>query len=236
MKMIIVAGGEGKRLRPLTNTIPKPMVEVNRKPILEHTLLHAKTYGITEFIFALCYLPEKITSYFGNGEKWGVHIEYIYEDPKKPQGSAGAIREAQKMIEGTFIVTYADILRDLNISKMIQSHHSNQAFVTINVYKRYGEDPKSMITFDSENKITSFIERPHKDQLKDNFVWANGSFYLFDPNIFEYIDKSKPCDFGTDIFPQLVNKSVYAFPTTGYFIDIGTKEKLEKAEQTFALR
>src|SRR3990167_3201210 len=114
MKMIIVAGGKGTRLRPLTNEIPKPMINIQGKPILEHILLHARQYGIAEFIFSLCYLPNIITEYFGTGEKWNVKIDYIYEDQNMPKGSAGGIVDAKKYINDTFIVTYADILRDLD--------------------------------------------------------------------------------------------------------------------------
>src|SRR3989344_1376598 len=111
MKAIIIAGGRGERLRPLTDNIPKPLVEVNGKPILLHTLELLKSHGITEFIIALCYLPERVVSYFGDGSKFGVHITYTYEDQLKPLGNAGAITLSQKYIKETFIVTYADIVR-----------------------------------------------------------------------------------------------------------------------------
>jgi mannose-1-phosphate guanylyltransferase len=98
MKMIVIAGGKGTRLRPITDTIPKPMVEVQGKPILEHILLHARQFGITEFIFALCYLPTIVTDYFGDGKKWDVKIDYIFEDENNPLGSAGAILEAKNLL------------------------------------------------------------------------------------------------------------------------------------------
>ena len=98
MKAIIIAGGRGERLRPLTDNIPKPLVEVNGKPILLHTLELLKSHGITEFIIALCYLPERVVSYFGDGSKFGVHITYTYEDQLKPLGNAGAITLSQKYI------------------------------------------------------------------------------------------------------------------------------------------
>jgi mannose-1-phosphate guanylyltransferase/phosphomannomutase len=235
MKAIIVAGGRGERLRPITVTKPKPMVEVAGKPILLHTVELLRSAGITEFIFALCYLPDVVKNYFGDGSKFGVSIEYTLEDPSHPLGTAGAIKASEQYINNTFIVTYADILRELDVEKMIKLHKDSQAFATMNVYKRFGKDPKSLVKFDRENKVSTFIERPTEEENKENFVWCNGSFYIFEPQIYEYIPDNSHCDFGKEIFPKLIsdNKPVYAFPSEGFFIDIGTKEKLQKAEEAF---
>ncbi len=235
MKAIIVAGGRGERLRPITNNMPKPMVDVAGKSILEHTIDLLKANGIKEFIIALCYLPEVVTNYFGDGKKFGVQIAYTYEDPANPLGTAGAIALAKDQIAGTFIVTYADILRALDIKSMIKTHKSKDAFATINIYKRYGADPKSLVLFDKDGRIKQFVERPDKSLLTEDFVWANGSFYILEPEIFGYIPKNKLVDFGKDIFPALVNdgRKVYSFQSDGYFVDIGNLEKLEKARKTF---
>lgn len=235
MKAIIVAGGKGERLFPITQNIPKPMVEVNGKPILLHIINLLKKNGIAEFILALCYLPEVVTSYFGNGEKFGVKIQYTYEDIKNPLGTAGAITLGKEFIDDTFIVTYADILRDLDISQMIYFHKKMNSFTTINVYKRRSKDAKSMIIINQNNRILDFIERPSKDRLKEDSIWVNGSFYIFEPEIFNFIPDNKRSDFGSDIFPELLKsqKSIYSYPSKGYFIDIGNMEKLEWAKKTF---
>lgn len=235
MKAIIVAGGKGERLRPITNTIPKPMVDVGGKPILEHIVNLLKLHGINEFIFALCYLPHVITNYFGNGKKFGVTITYIFEPEDKPMGTAGAILPARKLINDIFIVTYADILRELDVTDMMLQHKKNKAFATLHTYKRFGADPKSLIKFDARGKITDFIERPKLEDIKRDFVWSNGSFYIFEPNIFNFIPSDKPSDFGKDIFPELLadKKPLFAYPTERYFIDIGNTEKLERACKTF---
>lgn len=231
MKAIIVAGGKGERLRPLTNNIPKPMVEVGGKPILEHIINLFKRNGIYDFIISLCFLPDKITGYFGNGKKFGVKIEYIYEKEDLPLGTAGNFASARNKIDSTFIVTYADILRELDIVDMIEFHRKKKAFATLNIYKRYGENPKSMVLFNKNKKITTFVERPKPEDLKDDFVWANGSFYIFEPGIFDFIPENTFTDFGKDVFPELLprNKNLYAYQTDGFFVDIGNKEKLEIA-------
>src|SRR3990172_2732098 len=119
-KVLIVAGGKGERLRPITNTIAKPMVKVGNKPVLEHNLDLFKKYGFKNFIFALCYLPETISDYFGDGKKFGVEIEYTYENPETPLGTAGAITLAKEKIDSTFIVTYGDILRVVDVAEMLK--------------------------------------------------------------------------------------------------------------------
>jgi NDP-sugar pyrophosphorylase family protein len=235
MKAIIVAGGRGERLRPITDTKPKPIVEVAGKPILLHTVELLKQAGIHEFIFALCYLPNVVKEYFGDGSKFGITITYTLEDPNKPLGTAGAIKESRPFITDSFIVTYADILRELDVRDMIKQHNEKKAFTTIHAYFRKGVDPKSMIIFEKDNKIKQFIKRPSPKDITDEGVWCNGSFYIFEPEIFDYIPKESHSDFGRDIFPAILSKkkSLYAYPTTGFFIDIGTKEKLQKAEESF---
>lgn len=235
MKAIIMAGGRGERLRPLTDTLPKPMIDVNGKPVLEHIVNFLKKYGISDFIFTLCHLPEKITSYFGDGSRYGIHIEYIYENPQNPLGTAGGIALAKKYIDGTFIVASGDILRILDVKHMMRFHEEKKSAATLNVYKRFGANPKSMIAFDKTNRIIEFVERPKPENREKDFVWANGSFYIFEQELFDYIPVNKPSDFGKDVFPQLLKagKKMYVFPTSEYFVDIGNLEKLETARKTF---
>jgi len=235
MQAIIVAGGRGERLKPLTNKVPKPMVEVGGKSILEHTINLLKSNGVTDLILALCYLPNVIVNYFGDGKKFGVSIRYTFEEPSKPLGTAGAIKESEKYLKGDFIVTYADILRKLDISEMIKELLFKKSLATINVYRRYGIDPKSMVVFDKNNLITAFKERPSLDEIRGDFVWANGSFYVLNKNVFDYIKDSKSIDFGRDVFPAMIKNEgkIYAFKSDRYFIDIGNLDKLEKARKEF---
>lgn len=235
MKAIIVAGGRGERLKPLTNKIPKPMIKVNGKPIILHIINLFKKYGISKFVLSLCYLPNIFKEYFGDGSKFGVKINYTFENPNSPLGTAGAILPAKKLINDTFIVTYADILRDLNIKRMVNFHKKNNSFATLNVYSRENKNAKSMVVMDKNKKISQFIERPNKSQLREKYILVNGSFYVLEPGIFNYIPADKKTDFGKDIFPKLLklNKPLYGFQSEGYFIDIGNLEKLEFARKTF---
>lgn len=236
MKAVIIAGGRGERLKPITVTLPKVMVKVKGKPILEHILNLCKSHGINEFIFSLCFLPQKIISYFGDGSKFGVKISYIFEKESMPQGTAGAIQGAQQYIKETFIVTYGDILRELDIGKMISFHRENNTIATIAVYKNSSSDPKSIIDVDTNNYIKSFIERPKKSYTEQE-VWSNASFYIFEPGIFDFIPKNEKTDFGKDVFPKLISSGeiISAFKSEGYFADIGNPSKLDYARRTFKI-
>lgn len=233
MKAIIVAGGKGERLKPLTSSIPKPMVKVRGKPILLHIINLFKKNGVKDIVIALCYLPDVIIDFFGDGKKFDVKIDYTIENPNKPLGTAGAITLAKDLINDTFIVTYADILRELDIKKMLVFHKRKRSLVTINVYKRKSKDAKSLVIFDDENKISEFIERPQKNNQSKDYIWANGSFYIFEKEIFKYIPQNIKSDFGSDVFPKITDKRIYAFPTVDYFVDIGNLEKLTLARKTF---
>jgi len=234
MKAIIIAGGRGERLKPLTNDIPKPMLQVKGKPLLEHIINLFKKNGISDFIFALCYLPQPIIEYFGDGTKFGVKIKYTFEDPNIPLGTAGSILPAKQLLSkgGTFIVTYADIIRELPIKKMINFHKASNSMATINTYKHRGGNLKSSIVFNKDNVLTSFQEFEVVQILKKGFRWSNGSFYIFEQEIFNYIPENEKSDFAKDIFPKIIkeHKKITVYPSLGYFLDIGTKESFKELQ------
>ena len=238
MKAIILAGGRGERLKSVTRRLPKPMIKVCGRPVLEHIISLFKKNGITDLIVSLCYLPEKITSYLGTGNKFGVDIRYIYEDEDKPLGTAGAIIKAKKFINSTFIVAYGDILRKLDIKKMINYHRKNKALATIAVYRNSNPSPKSEVQFDEDGLITAFYKRPEIKKLKDKIIWSNASFYIFEEGIFDFLPNNRASDFGKDIFPKVVanGKKVIAYEQKGYLFDIGDLTKLEKAKNYFLQR
>lgn len=235
MKAIILAGGKGERLRPITAKIPKPMVKIGGKPILEHIICLLKKNGISDLIFALCFRYKIITDYFGNGSKFNIKIKYLIENEKNPLGTAGAVLSAKKYIKNTFIVAYADILRKLDIQDVLKEHWRHNAFATLVVYKNQRDDPKSLVKFDSRGIIHEFIERPEIIDKRKNSVWSNASFYVFQPGIFDFIIHDRNQDFGKDIFPKILSsgKVIYAYRKQDYFIDISNPEKLKEARQNF---
>lgn len=235
MKAIIIAGGRGERLKPLTDKLPKTMIEVAGKPILEHIIALLKKNDISGIIISVCYLADKIISYFGDGSKFGVKIDYVFEKKDAPLGTAGAVLGAKKYIKDTFIVTYADILRKLDIRQMVSYHHRNGLIATIAVYKNSSPNPKSIIEFNSSNRVTNFVERPKFRNKKQKPIWSNASFYIFEPEIFDFIPAKRKSDFGKDLFPKVLRagEKVSAFKSSGYFVDIGDSQKLSYARKTF---
>ena len=232
---IIVAGGQGTRLRPLTDNKPKPMVEVGGKQILEHTLNLFKKHGVKKFIFALCYLPQVVIDYFGDGSRFGVSMEYTFEDPSTPLGTAGAILSARDKISSTFIVTYADVLRELDVTQMVTRHTVSGSVATLNTYEHSGGNFKSFLTFDEgTHRLSAFTELPESRTLEEGkSIWSNGSFYVFEPSVFDSIQAGVPVDFARNVFPKLMEdgQPMSVFPSDGYFIDIGTLETLQRAEE-----
>lgn len=230
MQAVILAGGRGERLRPISDKIPKPMVKIKGKPILEYTIKLLKKNGINNIVFNLCYKPESFRKYFGDGRKFGVKISYNLENPARPLGTAGSLSKLRNKLKKTFLVLYGDILRESNIKRLIKFHQQKKGLGTICVYKNSAANPKSIVTFDKNDRITSFIERP--DKIIKN-VWSNASCYLLEPEIFAFLPKNQFADFGRDVFPKVISagKKLSAFRQKGYFLDIGDQGKLEQAEK-----
>jgi len=231
---IILAGGKGERLRPLTITLPKPMVKIHDKPILEYVLTLFQKNNIKDIIISVCYLPNLITEYFGDGSKFGLNISYVYENEDNPLGTAGSIAKLEKQLNETFIVCYGDSLRDVNISSLLKEHQSTKPVATICIYKNENPDPKSNVIFDENKTIVSFVERPSNTDSSP--TWSNAGFYILEPEVFNYIPQNQKSDFGKDIFPAVLadNKQIKSFIINGYFLDIGTKEKLSVAQKDIA--
>jgi len=156
VKALFLAGGLGTRLRPITNDLPKPMVPIMGKPLLERNIEKLKSYGIDEVVLSTCYKPHKIDKYFGDGKKFGVKISYITED--KPLGTAGAIKNAEELLSDTFLVFNADILSDIDIANMIRFHKEKGALATIAVTKVDNPSAYGVIEHDDDNFITAFKE------------------------------------------------------------------------------
>jgi len=198
MKAAILAGGFGKRLRPYTNTVPKPLIKVGGKPIIEYQVEWLKKQGIKEFIFLVGYKSEKIIEYFGNGDRHGVKIEYSIE--KEALGTGGAIKNAQDYLanEDLFIVLNGDILTDLRILPMLQAISKDVIGILALVPL---PSPYGIVEFNDENYIIRFREKPLLDEY-----WINAGVYLFRKDILNYLpDKG---DIEKTAFPQLADEGL----------------------------
>jgi mannose-1-phosphate guanylyltransferase / phosphomannomutase len=232
LKVVILAGGKGTRMGSLSAKLPKPMVLLAGKPILQHQLENAKAYGFDDIIMLTGYREEVIQEYFGDGSGFGVNIEYVID--KNPLGTAGSAKELEGKINETFLVFYGDTIMDINLNNLIKFHNSKKGLVTLVVHPNDHPFDSDILEVDENNRVHKFIRKPHKsDQYYQNLV--NAALYVFEPQIFNYMEKNEYADFGKDIFPDMVTQgvSIYGWNTTEYIKDIGTVERLKKVEADF---
>lgn len=226
MKAILLAAGKGERLKPITDKIPKPMIRIEGKPILEHNINLLKKYDINEIFINLHHLPEVIKDYFGNGNRWDVNITYSYES--KLLGTAGVLRNFQKYLSNSkFLVIYGDNLMEFDLNKFLSFHIQKKGIGTIVLYKRIDVSQSGIALLDGNKKIIKFIEKPTNNQIFSSLVSAG--VFILEPEILKYIPDNKYSDFGYDIFPELIKerKSLYGFEIEGKIIAIDTIELYE---------
>lgn len=219
VQAIIMAGGEGVRLRPLTLNLPKPLVPLLGEPVMGYALKLLKAHGITDVGATLWYQPKKIRAAFGKGENWGVRLRY-YEETT-PLGTAGSVRMAREHLKGTFLVLSGDGLTNCDLSRALAFHREKKALATLVLRRVSVPLPYGVVLTDKEGRVTRFIEKPTWSRVFSDLV--NTGIYILEPEIFDSIPESGMPDFGKDIFPALLasGKPLYGFETTGYWCDVG---------------
>jgi NDP-sugar pyrophosphorylase family protein len=222
----VLAGGEGTRLRPITNDIPKQLVPVNGKPIGEHIVEWLARNGIKRVILGVGYKKDKIRDYFGSGSRWRVSIEYSEED--KPMGTGGCLLLARDRLRSTFVMMNGDILTSFDLREMIEFHRNSNALVTIAL--KGVEDPARFGVADLHGpRVARFIEKPGKGEAPTNLI--NAGVYVMEPAVLDYVGQS-PCSLERDVFPKIASAGkMFAFPIRGPWFDIGTLESLKDAEK-----
>ena len=226
VKAVILVGGEGTRLRPLTSSVPKPMVPVLNKPFLQHVFKHLSNHGIRDIILALCYLPDNIQSYFGDGSDFGINLTYVVED--FPLGTAGAVKNVSQYIDSTFLVLNGDVYTDLDLTSMVAFHKEKGAKATIALTPV--EDPSAygVVDADADGRVKRFIEKPKREEAPSNMI--NAGTYVLEPDVLAHVEPQKFCMFERFLFPLLLEtgQAVYAYPSDAYWIDIGTPDNYAK--------
>ena len=229
MQLVILAGGKGTRLG-LTD-IPKPMVKIAGKPLLQYQIELAKRYGITEIFILSGYLADAITGYFGDGSAWGVKIHHVIEP--KPLGTAGALSLIKDRLKGRFLVFYGDIVMDFDISSFAAFDWNNPLTMgTILVHPNDHPYDSDLVEIDADKYVSSFLPKPHDEkEVYRNLV--NAAVYILSPRIMEYIEDGTFSDFGKDVFPKLLEKAekLRAYESPEYIKDMGTKERLEEVRR-----
>lgn len=214
MRAVILAGGQGSRLKPFTNVIPKPLLPVGDRPILEHILDKLKSHGFDEVTIATGYLSKLIQTYFGDGSNHGVKIEYSEE--KKTLGTAGPLYLCRDKLNSTFLIMNGDLLTDLDFGKIMAFHKKKGALLTVALYKKKEKIDFGVVAIDAKSEITTIKEKPEVEHL------VNMGIYIAEPGIFKYIPEDSYLD-----FPTLINKAkqagekVFGYVFEGEWLDIG---------------
>ncbi|MCL5266179.1 MAG: NDP-sugar synthase [Chloroflexi bacterium] len=223
MQAVILVGGEGTRLRPLTCNMPKPMIPVVNKPFLEHVVEYLKGHDISDIILSMCYKPDVIQQHFGDGSDFGVHLTYVVE--QSPLGTAGGVKNVEPYLDGTCFVFNGDIMTDLDLGAMLRAHRERGAAVTISLTPV--EDPTAygLVETDSDLHVQRFIEKPSWDRVTTNLI--NAGTYVIEKKVLRYVPPNHYYMFEHGLFPVLLQTSapMFGFPSNAYWIDIGTPEK-----------
>ena len=223
MKALILVGGEGTRLRPLTCNTPKAMVPVLNIPFLEHVIRHLQKHKVEDIFLAQGHLAQPIESYLGDGSQLGVRLSYVVEEI--PLGTAGAIRYAERYLDEAFLAMNGDIFSDLDISAMMALHRERKAKVTIALTPVDDPTAYGLIETDEQSKILRFLEKPRWDEVTTNMI--NAGTYIIEPEVLAQIPPGRKVSIERETFPLILSQGepVYAYPCSMYWLDMGTPYK-----------
>ena len=227
MKAVILAGGLGTRLRPYTKSLPKPMLPLGGKPILEYEIEWVRKNGIKEIVLCVSYLRNKIEDYFGDGEKFGVKIEYAIS--KKPLATAGQLKTAEKFIDDTFVCLYGDSIYNFSLRNMIKHHKKSKANVTMSLFDYRFNLKYGVIGTKKSGQVTAWNEKPEFSAK------INIGCYVMEPEVLKLIPKNK--EYGMDDVIRKVlsrKKKVSSVTSKNGFIDIGDKDTYEKTNEEYS--
>lgn len=217
MIAVVLAGGKGSRLSPLTDNLPKPMVNIIGTPIIDYILRYLKSSGIDEVRLALGYMAKDIIGHVGNGERYDLKVTYFVED--EPLGTAGCVRWACKDIKEDFFVISGDAFFDISLTEMWQQHINKDSLATLALKYMDNIEGFGVVALDNEGMITQFIEKPMESENK----LVNTGIYILQPKLLEYIPDGF-YDFGRQLFPRLLNQ-MNGYIANGYWNDVGTLQK-----------
>src|SRR5438552_11104743 len=227
MKAVVMAGGEGTRLRPRTSNQPKPMVPIVGKPCMEHILELLKQHGLSEVIVTVAFLPQAIRGYFGDGESLGMKVGYSVEE--SPLGTAGSVRLAADQLDETFLVISGDALCDIDLTALIDFHKEKGAAVTIGLKSVDNPLEFGIVVTDEDGRIERFLEKPSWGQVFSDTI--NTGIYVMEPEALSHVPADGPYDFSTQLFPLLLEmgRPLYGHVCGGYWQDIGNLDQYRQA-------
>ncbi len=227
MKAVVMAGGSGSRLRPLTIQRPKPMIPLVNKPVMNHILDLLKRHGISEVVITVQYLADLIQDFFGDGSGFGMKIHYSVEET--PLGTAGSVKNAQKHLDDTFIVISGDAVTNFDLTKLVEYHKKAKTLATLAIYNIANPVDYGVININSEGHITRFQEKPSRGSVMSDYV--NTGIYVLEPNVLDFFEPNTPFDFGHDLFPMLHKQgyTLHGYIAEGYWCDVGNINEYMRA-------
>lgn len=231
MQAVILVGGEGRRLRPLTDTRPKPMMRLVDRPFVEHQLDHLRRFGVDHVVFSCGYLPQALIDHFGDGSRFGIRVSYVV-DPE-PLGTGGAIKNAETELDPSapLLVLNGDVLTDLDLAALIRQHDATGADGTLALTPVDDPSRYGLVRLHGDRRVEAFLEKPSEDELRPGEPFLiNAGTYLFEPSVLAAIPAGRPSSIERDIFPVLASAGrLCGFPSDAYWRDIGTPDSYREA-------
>jgi mannose-1-phosphate guanylyltransferase len=233
MKAIILVGGEGTRLRPLTYSVVKPMVPVANRPFIEHVIRKLALHGIDEIVLAMGYKPDSIYAYFKDGR--GLDVKLTYSLEEKPLGTAGAVKNAGGHVDNTFFVLNGDCFSDIDYSDMLKQHMRNKAMATVALTQVDDPTRFGVVETDAGGRVLRFIEKPAWEDVTSH--WINAGVYILEPEVLDYIPDNQFYMFENGVFPRMLDKGdpFYACHNQAYWIDMGTPAQYHRVNNDVLL-
>ena len=227
MKAVILAGGEGTRLRPLTSNQPKPMMPIANAPMMEHIVRLLAEHGFDDIVVTVAFLANHIRNYFGDGSDFGVRMRYATEE--SPLGTAGSVRNAMEELDETFLVVAGDALTDIDFGEVMKAHKASEAFGSIALKRVENPVEFGIVITREDGTIERFLEKPTWGEVFSDTI--NTNIYVLEPEIFDFIPENEVVDFSSDVFPAVLDRGLklVGHVVEGYWEDVGTLEAYRRA-------
>src|SRR3954447_21089943 len=221
VQAVILVGGEGTRLRPLTSTVPKPIVPLVDRPFLGYMLEWLKSHGVEDVVLSMGYLATAVRNVLGDGSGYGLRLRYV-EEPD-PRGTAGALKFAEQLLDERFLMLNGDVLTDIDITAQLAQHEKTGATATLALVAVDDPSAYGLVRLDEDKLVREFVEKPSADQIDTNLISAGA--YVLERSILDLVPPDRNVSIEREIWPQLVGDGLYGFPAQAYWLDIGTPER-----------
>ncbi len=221
MQAVILVGGEGTRLRPLTSTVPKPVVPLVDRPFVAYMLQWLARHGVDDVVMSCGFLATSVRNVLGDGSAYGLRIRYV-EEPD-PRGTGGALKYAEPLLDERFLMLNGDVLTDLDLTAQLARHQAAGATATLALVPVADPTAYGLVRLDGEHRVLEFVEKPRPDEIDTNLISAGA--YVLERSVLELIEPDRPVSIEREVWPHLVGEGLYGFPADAYWLDIGTPER-----------